>query len=241
MLEGCKLDPKLINTLVERWRLETYTFHFLCSKCIITLEDMVLQFDLPVDGLVVTGAVIVPNKENFFVTLLGTILNKFKGGQISTNWKLSLGSAVLAMLYWELCRAIELDKNSISDWLLLLQSWAYWRLPFLRPRTNDLYIFLLVTRYIFRGFDVPHILHLHANIDADPNVRPDADACTVTDDDTDIDANSVVDVSAGSMSTHSGFIALYNYMPVVTQTLSTILFYYGGSSVQPFVGGVEDT
>ncbi|MBA0638371.1 hypothetical protein Godav_025438 [Gossypium davidsonii] len=54
---GCKLDLKLISALIERWRLETHTFHLPYEKCTITLEDMNLQFGLPVHGYTVTGFV----------------------------------------------------------------------------------------------------------------------------------------------------------------------------------------
>ncbi|KAG8493071.1 hypothetical protein CXB51_010387 [Gossypium anomalum] len=85
ILGGCKLDPKLINALVERWRPETYTFHPPCDECTIALEDA-LQLDLPVDGPVIMGATIVPNKEDLCAALLGKVPNKFKVGQISMNW-----------------------------------------------------------------------------------------------------------------------------------------------------------
>ncbi|KAG8477687.1 hypothetical protein CXB51_027693 [Gossypium anomalum] len=48
---GCKLDPKLISAFIERWRLETHIFHLPCGKCTITLEDVHLQLELPVDGI----------------------------------------------------------------------------------------------------------------------------------------------------------------------------------------------
>ncbi|MFQ6652362.1 hypothetical protein Gotur_024265, partial [Gossypium turneri] len=53
---GCKVDPKLISTLIERWRPETHTFHLPCGECTITLEDVSLQLRLPVDGYPVTGS-----------------------------------------------------------------------------------------------------------------------------------------------------------------------------------------
>ncbi|KAK5842822.1 hypothetical protein PVK06_005224 [Gossypium arboreum] len=45
----------LISTLVERWHPETHTFYFPCAECTITLEDIALQLELPIDGNVITG------------------------------------------------------------------------------------------------------------------------------------------------------------------------------------------
>ncbi|MBA0853147.1 hypothetical protein Goshw_013986 [Gossypium schwendimanii] len=54
---GCKLDPKLISALIERWRPDMHTFHLLCGERTITLEDVNLQLGLLVDGYAVTGSV----------------------------------------------------------------------------------------------------------------------------------------------------------------------------------------
>ncbi|KAK5838961.1 hypothetical protein PVK06_007711 [Gossypium arboreum] len=49
-----ELRANLISALVERWRLETYTFHLSCGECIITLEDVALQLGLQVDDVPIT-------------------------------------------------------------------------------------------------------------------------------------------------------------------------------------------
>ncbi|MBA0809116.1 hypothetical protein Gohar_024791, partial [Gossypium harknessii] len=56
------------------------------QECTITLEDVALQLDLPMDEPVIMGATIVPNKEDLCGALLGKVPNKFKGGQILMNW-----------------------------------------------------------------------------------------------------------------------------------------------------------
>ncbi|MFQ6665061.1 hypothetical protein Gotur_031929 [Gossypium turneri] len=55
--QGCKLDPKLISTLIERWRPEMHRFHLSCGECTITLEDVQLQLGLLVDGFTLTESV----------------------------------------------------------------------------------------------------------------------------------------------------------------------------------------
>ncbi|KAH1098494.1 hypothetical protein J1N35_015415 [Gossypium stocksii] len=49
------LHYDLLSALVERWRPETHTFHFLCGECTVTLEDVALQLGLPIDGSPVMG------------------------------------------------------------------------------------------------------------------------------------------------------------------------------------------
>ncbi|KAG8488926.1 hypothetical protein CXB51_016878 [Gossypium anomalum] len=55
--------------------------------------------------------------------------------------ELSWGSAVLATLYKEMCRATRPNQPKIGGCLSLLQSWARFRFPFLRPRVDHPYTF----------------------------------------------------------------------------------------------------
>ncbi|XP_028806137.1 serine/threonine-protein phosphatase 7 long form homolog [Neltuma alba] len=48
-------DQSLVSALVERWRLETHTFHTTRGECTITLEDVAIQLGLPCVGMPVIG------------------------------------------------------------------------------------------------------------------------------------------------------------------------------------------
>ena len=50
-----QLDWHLITALVQRWRLETYAFHFHIGEMTITLQDVAVLTGLLVDGHTVTG------------------------------------------------------------------------------------------------------------------------------------------------------------------------------------------
>nr|KYP48532.1 Serine/threonine protein phosphatase 7 long form isogeny [Cajanus cajan] len=50
-----KINDFLITSLVERWRLETHTFHLPIGECMVTFEDMALQLGLKIEGKLVTG------------------------------------------------------------------------------------------------------------------------------------------------------------------------------------------
>ncbi|KAH1047464.1 hypothetical protein J1N35_038248 [Gossypium stocksii] len=82
MSSSCKLDLQLISKLMERWRPEIHTFHLPRGECTITLEDVVLQLGLPVDGPVITRSEIISDKVTLCRSLLGKVPNKFKGGWI---------------------------------------------------------------------------------------------------------------------------------------------------------------
>ncbi|KAK5812747.1 hypothetical protein PVK06_028186 [Gossypium arboreum] len=77
---GCKLDPKLISALIERWRLEKHTFHLPCGECTITLEDIQLQLGLPIDGYTVIGSTQSADWGAVCYELLGVIPDNINGG-----------------------------------------------------------------------------------------------------------------------------------------------------------------
>ncbi|XP_068503789.1 protein MAIN-LIKE 1-like [Phaseolus vulgaris] len=77
----------LITTLVERWRIETHTFHFPLGETTITLEDVELILGLPIDGQVVTG-ITSGDLVSFYEQLLGFIppSTTVKGNAIKLSW-----------------------------------------------------------------------------------------------------------------------------------------------------------
>ncbi|KAH1084215.1 hypothetical protein J1N35_023976 [Gossypium stocksii] len=209
----------LISALVERWRPETHTFHLPCGECTVTLEDVALQFGLPIDGDAVTGVSAIAEPAALCYSLLGTspgdadsTFSELKFTWLKANFQhlsdnateeelvcaarayimhiiggvlmpnsnnnrvhlqylplladlrrvrsYSWGSAVLSMLYRELCRTTDPDAVDIGGCLILLQSWALYRMPFLASVTHQPYVYPLVNRWsiypgIGRSYTVP--------------------------------------------------------------------------------------
>ncbi|MBA0854897.1 hypothetical protein Goshw_006406 [Gossypium schwendimanii] len=76
----CKLDSKLINALIKRWRPKTHTFHLPCGECTITLKDVQLQLGLLVDGSALTGSVQSVDRGAVCYDILGVIPDNIYGG-----------------------------------------------------------------------------------------------------------------------------------------------------------------
>ncbi|MFQ6642620.1 hypothetical protein Gotur_017653 [Gossypium turneri] len=79
---------------------------------------------------------------------------------LSTASSYSWGSTVLVVLYWELCRATNPDVVDIGGCLILLQSWALYRLPFLASVSHQPYVYPLLNRWsvrpgIWKSYTVP--------------------------------------------------------------------------------------
>lgn len=86
----CKIDHHLISAMVERWRPETHSFHLPWGECTITLEDVVLQLGIPIDGNAITGSTSFSRQQSFSLCqyLLGDVppLNMWHGNSISLSW-----------------------------------------------------------------------------------------------------------------------------------------------------------
>ncbi|KAG8488711.1 hypothetical protein CXB51_016688 [Gossypium anomalum] len=184
------LDPKLISALIERWRPETYTFTLPCGECTITLEDMQLQLGLLVDGYIVTGSAQstdwgAPDNDSteleriryalaYILEMIGGyLMSDLSRNLIHLRWllklvdfraadELSLESAMLAKLYKEMCRATRPNKAKIGGCLSLLQLWARFCFPFLRPRFQwtpyeDLAIRAVISDEFFQNPNIWHV------------------------------------------------------------------------------------
>ncbi|XP_025611467.1 protein MAIN-LIKE 2-like [Arachis hypogaea] len=86
-----------IDALVERWRLETHTFHLPHGECTITLEDAAMIFGLRTHGLPVTGSTnhSTSGFENECMTQFGIAPdpNDHRGSGVKLAWFRTLSGA----------------------------------------------------------------------------------------------------------------------------------------------------
>uniref|UniRef100_A0A2N9IHE9 Aminotransferase-like plant mobile domain-containing protein n=1 Tax=Fagus sylvatica TaxID=28930 RepID=A0A2N9IHE9_FAGSY len=149
-----KMDWALITALVERWRQETHTFHLPHGSTELNWSELCLQL---------LGVSPPPN--NYFADKSGEkvhlmflpMLEDFD----AAGWY-SWGSAVLAWLYRELCRATDPDSCDIAGALILVQLWAWSRFPHISPAIKSI-------QPIVNAVD-----DVNANADADVEVPADA-------------------------------------------------------------------
>ncbi|XP_052878924.1 protein MAINTENANCE OF MERISTEMS-like [Gossypium arboreum] len=149
------LQYNLISALVERWRPETHTCQLPCGECTVTLEDVALQLGLPIYESDITGVSAIAELAALCYSLVGALpdddKSNFSGGVLmldANNNRVHLqyltlladlrnvcsyswGSTVLAMLYSDLFQMIKPDTIDIGRCLVLLQSWALYRMSFL--------------------------------------------------------------------------------------------------------------
>ena len=55
LVPSIQLDHALITTFVERWHLETHTFHLPNGEMTITLQDVEVIMGLPIEGKAMVG------------------------------------------------------------------------------------------------------------------------------------------------------------------------------------------
>ncbi|KAG5566046.1 hypothetical protein RHGRI_001843 [Rhododendron griersonianum] len=199
-LEGlCSLpfvsvDWGLITALLERWRLETHTFHLRPGESTITLQDVEVLLGIPIEGKPVTGntnlkpydlckrllgeqpteeskdingmkvkaswlsdrftgqveegadpEVVARQARGYLLLLMGeTIFADHSGGYVhlanlerlenfDEAGMYSWGSGALANLYLNLCHGCKAGTKQITGCFILLQVWAWERLPYLAP------------------------------------------------------------------------------------------------------------
>ncbi|KAE8707353.1 glutathione S-transferase T2-like [Hibiscus syriacus] len=146
----CKIEPNLISALVERWRPETHTFHLSCRECTITLENVSMHLGLPVDGDMISGMA-----HGNWTTLCQDYLG---GMHTAADRRVADARQIAQPSSLEMCRTTDYRKNAIGRCLLLLQSWAWYRLLFLCPVVKNSFVFPLLLRKNHR--DLPDELEI---------------------------------------------------------------------------------
>ena len=56
MVSSIKLDHELINAFIERWRLETHSFHLSHGEMTITLQDVEVIMGMPIEDEAMVGS-----------------------------------------------------------------------------------------------------------------------------------------------------------------------------------------
>ncbi|XP_072064274.1 protein MAIN-LIKE 2-like [Arachis hypogaea] len=103
-------QKELVNALVERWHLDTHTFHFPVGKCAVTLEDVAVILGLPTKGLPVTGITL-----SRFKVLEGEYFHQFGVAPRKSEYR---GSGIKLTWLRDLKERLQLiDENSVQRYV----------------------------------------------------------------------------------------------------------------------------
>ena len=139
-----QLDWALVTALVERWRVETHTFHMPIGECTITLQDVEILTGLPVDGEPVTGLDMSRSAEEWqqlCIELLGDApdVDDMDKGRLKVRWlsdrfhRLPVGADHRVVQYYARAHIM----MHIGGWLFADKSQSKVKLMFL-PLLRDL-------------------------------------------------------------------------------------------------------
>ncbi|KAK0589347.1 hypothetical protein LWI29_013032 [Acer saccharum] len=87
LIPSISLDNPFISALVERWRMETNTFHFTVGEMTVTLKDVAFLIGLPIDGEPVLG-VTYTSCQRVCEMFLGRVPESryMSGGMVKLSW-----------------------------------------------------------------------------------------------------------------------------------------------------------
>ncbi|RVW82581.1 Serine/threonine-protein phosphatase 7 long form-like [Vitis vinifera] len=152
------LDWGLITSLIERWRLETHTFHLPIGEMTITLQDVAVILGLRIHGLLIIGTCDIDWSLLCYELLgfshppvdlddatLEQYARAFILGLIGST--LFTDKKVLAHLYRELCQASLDGATDIAGCVTLLQ--VLWE-PYMGDLVAHLVAISLVDQEIWR-------------------------------------------------------------------------------------------
>nr|XP_016514899.1 PREDICTED: serine/threonine-protein phosphatase 7 long form homolog [Nicotiana tabacum] len=143
-----QLDWSLITALIERWRLETHTFHLPIGEATITLQDVEVLYGLPVDG----QPVALTNAIREYTGLHMEMLQRLTGFQPPNETALVGASRLLLTPVRQHLEALHADntddtpelhihrcagqawaQHDVAGFLPLLQVWVWERFMQLQP------------------------------------------------------------------------------------------------------------